>query len=188
MVRLRSRIAISQRDEKRLAVQSNIARRILFGAIGLLLLLSFVLSVDWQEDFEDGMIAGTIFYFAVTAVCLAVAGWNSVLLLDRADGRAHFMRKLFGIRLTHATLELSRVKAIVIQSIRFLRESEQPRTGFFSGRLRQQVERRNVYHKLYLEGEEKLHFVEDSTDAADLEAAGKTMADFLGISYRHDEL
>jgi hypothetical protein len=188
MLRQRSRITIRQPDETSLAVQSNTGRRVLFGGIGILLLISFVVGADWDGAPADGLIAGTIFYFGVTAICLVVAGWNSILLLDGAQREARFIRRLFGITLSRSHMDLSRVRAVVVQGLRFLRESEQPQPGLGSQRFRGYIERRNVYYKLYLETDEKLHFVEDSTDLTDLESAAQTMADFLRVGYRREEI
>ncbi|MFW5689239.1 MAG: hypothetical protein ACOC1U_06690 [Spirochaetota bacterium] len=188
MLRQRSRITVRQPDESSLAVQSNTGRRLLFGGIGVLLIVSFLVSADWSGEIADGMVAGTIFYFGITAICLAVAGWNSMVVLDGRDRSAHFIRRIFGITIGHSTLDLSAVRAVVIQGLRFLRESEQPQGGLGSSRLRNYMERRNAYYKLFLETDEKLHFVEDSTDVSDLEAAGHAMADFLGVSYRREEI
>lgn len=188
MLRLRSRISVSRQDEDRLAVQSNLGRRLLFGGIALLLFVSFLVGVDLERDFADGMIAGTVFYFAITAVCTAVAGWNSIVVFDRSRGKAEFMRKLFGIRLGSSSLELGEIRAVVVRGLRFLRDSEQPQPGMLNQRFRGYVERRNVYYKLHLETSETFHFVEDSTDLTDLEAAAEGIAGFLGVTYRREEI
>ncbi|MFW6288924.1 MAG: hypothetical protein ACOC2Q_03995 [Spirochaetota bacterium] len=179
---------MSQHDHDRLVVQSNVGRRALFGGIALLLLVSFVVGVDFERDFADGMITGTVFYFAITAICAVVAGWNSIVLFDRAQGRVEFIRKLFGIRLGSSSLELGDIRAVVLRGLRFLRESEQPQPGMLNQRFRGYVERRNVYYKLHLETDETLHFVEDSTDLTDLESAAQGIADFLGVTYRREEI
>lgn len=187
MIRLRSRIAVSQPSDDTLVVQSNRSRRILFGSIGTVLLISFF--VGFEPDAEtSGMVAGTVFFFAVTAVCLAVAGWNSLMILDRSTRRASFVRRLFGIPLSRSEMELASVAAVVVQGARLLRDEEKPRATLISSRFRQHVERRNVYYKLMLETQEKLHFVEDSTDLSDLESVAQGIAEFLGVSYRHEEL
>lgn len=188
MIRLRSRIALARPDEHRLLIQSNVARRLLFGAIAAVLVLSFIVSSDWGRAQEDGMIAGTIFYFVITAICLAVAGWNSMMILDRSHGEAYFIRKLFGIRFASSSMPLSEISSVVVQGAKLLREQEKPRATMLSNRLRGHVERRNVYYKLMLETAEKLHFVEDSTDLSELQSAATAMAEFLGVSYRHEEI
>ena len=188
MFRQRSRVSLTRPDEHRLVIQSNTARRVLFGSIAALLIVSFLVSTDWDGQLADGMIAGTIFYFAVVLVCLGVAGWNSRLVLDHEDEQAHFIRRFFGITLGHGTLAHSQIHAVVIQGLKFLRENEQPQSGLISSRFRSYMERRNVYYKLHLETEQKLHFVEDSTDIADLESAAQQMADFLGVTYRREEI
>jgi hypothetical protein len=188
MIRLRSRIALSQPSDDRLVIQSNAARRILFGSIAAVLLLSFAVSSDWGAEGVDGLVAGTIFYFVVTAICLGVAGWNSVVAFDRSDGQAHFTRRLFGIPLVSSAVALSAVISVVVQGVKLLRDEEKPRATVLSNRLRGHVESRNVYYKLMLESTEKMHFLEDSTDLADLETAARRLAEFLGVSYRYEAL
>lgn len=186
MIRLRSRISYSQPTAATFTIQSNVGRRILFGGIAALLFVAFLVSADWGEGVADGRVAGTIFYFSLVAVCVAVAGWNSMVVLDKSDNKAHFVRRLFGLVLGHSTMNLSDVRAVVVQCLRFLREQEQPALG--STRMRSYMERRTYYFKLHLETAEKLHFVEDSTDSGDLEAAGQAMAGFLNVTYRREEL
>ena len=188
MIRLRSHVSVTHADDRRLIMQSSMGRRLLFGGISLLLLVSFVVGMDWDEGIEEGMIVGTIFYFSITAVCAAVAGWNSQLVLDRDDRRVHFIRKLFGIPVRSAALPLDDVTGVVIRGIRFLKESEKPRVGLFSNRMHGYMERRNVYHKLYLETNERAYLVEDSSDLSDLEAAARAIAAFLEVDYRREEL
>ena len=188
MIRLRSHITVTHPDDGRLVVQSSAGRRLLFGGIALLLLVSFLVGMDWDEGIEEGMVVGTIFYFSITAVCAAVAGWNSQLILDRDDARVHFVRKLFAARLRHAELPLADVTGVVIHGIRFLKESEQPRVGLFSSRMHGYMERRNVYYKLHIETDERPYLVEDSSDLADLEAAAHAIAAFLDVDYRREDL
>ncbi|MFW5741896.1 MAG: hypothetical protein ACOC2D_01360, partial [Spirochaetota bacterium] len=99
-----------------------------------------------------------------------------------------FIRKLFGIRFASSSMTLSSITAVVIQGAKLLRDQDKPRSAMLGSRLSGQVERRNVYYKLMLETAEKLHFVEDSTDLSDLESAAASMAEFLGVSYRHEEI
>ncbi len=188
MFRHRSRMTITRLDENRLALQSSVTRRALFGGIALVLIVSFLVGMDWDEGIADGMVAGTIFYFVITAICLAVAGWSTTLVLDRDAGEARFIRTLFGLRLRGSSLRLSNVDAVVIRGIRFLKEGERPGSGEFSTRIQSYMERRNVYYKLHLETAGQLHLVEDSTDVSDLEAVAQSMAEFLGVTYRREEL
>ncbi len=188
MVRLRSHISVTRVDDRRLVVQSSVGRRLLFGGIALLLLVSFLVGMDWEEGIEEGMVVGTIFYVSITAVCAAVAGWNAQLILDRNDSKAHLVRRLFGVPLRHAELPLERISAVLIRSIRFLRESEKPRGGLFPNRMHDYMERRNTYYKLHLETDERPYLVEDSSDLADLEAAAHAIAAFLDVVYRREEV
>lgn len=188
MVRLRSHISVTHPDDRRLVVQSSFGRRLLFGGIALLLLVSFFVGMDWDEGIEEGMIVGTIFYFSITAVCAAVAGWNSQLILDHDDSRVHFVRKLFAVPLNHTKLALDDVTGVVIHGIQFLKESEKPRGGLFSNRVHSYMERRNVYYKLHLETDERPYLVEDSSDLTDLETAARAIAGFLGVDYRREDL
>ena len=188
MIRLRSRICVSQTRDHRLIVQSSITRRILFGGIALLLLVSFIVGVDWERGLDDGLVVGTVFYFAVTAICLAVAGGNAKLVLNRNQGTICVTRSLFAIVFSRRNLSFPQVRAVVLRGIRLLRESEQPRDALVSNRFQGYMERRMHYYKLHLETDDQLHLVEDSTDLEELEAAATALADVLSVPFRREEL
>ena len=188
MFRLRSRIAISHPSESRLVLRNNPGRRVLFGFIGGLLLVAFFLSVDWQTDFEGGMVAGTIFYFVLTAICVGVAVWSSSILFDSENDEINFTKSIFGIEIRRDRVGASAVQAVTIQGVRFLKDSERPQPGLLNTRFRNYVERRNNYYKLYLDLGERLQFVEDSTDLTDLDAIATEMARFLQVTLRREEI
>ncbi len=188
MFRLRSRIAISHPSESRLVLHSSPGRRVLFGFVGGLLLVAFFLSVDWQSDFAGSMVAGTIFYFALTATCLGVAAWSSSILIDLEHDEISFTKSIVGIEVRRDRIGASAVQTVTIQGIRFLKESERPQPGLLNTRFRNYVERRNNYYKLYLDLGERRQFVEDSTDLADLDTAATEIARFLQVTLRREEM
>ena len=188
MFRLRSRIVLSHPGDSRLVVRSSPGRRVLFGLVGGVLLAAFFLSVDWQSDFEGGMVAGTIFYFVLTATCVGVAAWGSSILFDTENDEISFAKSIFGIEVQRVCIGASAVQAVTIQGVRFLKDSERPQPGLLNRRFRNYVERRNNYYKLYLDLGERLQFVEDSTDLTDLDAAATEIARFLQVTLRREEI
>jgi len=188
MFRIRSRIALSRPSESRLVLRSNPGRRVLFGIIGGLLLVALFLSVDWQADFEGSMVAGTIFYFVLTATCVGVAAWGSSILFDSENDEISFTKSILGIEVRRECIGASAVQAVTIEGVRFLKDSERPQPGLLNTRFRNYVERRNNYYKLFLDLGERRQFVEDSTDLTDLDAAATEIARFLQVSLRREEI
>ncbi len=188
MFRLRSRLSVSQTPDRRLVVELSGRRRLLFGFISLLLIIAFFVSVDFERDFGEDFSAGIIIYFALVAVCVAVAGWNSLVVLDGTRHEARFSKRLFGLALHESVVSLTTVRSVLLQSVQFLRGREMPQPGAMTNRLRNYMERRNVYFKLYIETDEKRHFVEDSTDTSELELAADSMSQFLGVPLLREEL
>jgi hypothetical protein len=159
-----------------------------FALISAVLIIAFLVGVDWQRDFGEEFSGGIVFYFALTAVCLAVAGWNSVLLIDRSDHRARFSKRLFGLPLHQQTVELAGRVHVLILSASFLKGREMPQPGALTNRFRNYAEKRNVYYKLFIVVDDQRYFVEDSTDTDELEHAAVAMSEFLGIEFRKEEI
>ena len=188
MVRLRSRLSLKPIGEKQLLLQSNPGRRAMFGAVALVLLIAFLVSVDFQVDFEREMIAGSVFYFALVALCLVVAGWNNAVLFDTAQRQVFFIKRMFGARVHSRALPSDGIRSITLQGVRLLKESERPRAGVLGSRFSAHVARRNTYYKLYIDSGDEREFLEDSTDPGELNAAGMTIAGFLGVDFRTEDI
>jgi hypothetical protein len=188
MFRVRSRITITHPSETTLVLRSNPGRRVLFGIVGALLLLAFVLSVDWQADFERGSLVGTIFYFVLTTTCLVVAAWGSSVLFDSDKKEIIFTRTIVGIAVRRDRQETTAVQAVTVVGVRFLKESERPQPGLLNTRFRNYIDRRNNYYKLYLDLGERRRFLEDSTDLTDLDAAANEISQFLHVTLRREEV
>ncbi len=188
MFRLRSRISLAQPAPHQLALRANPARRMLFGAVAILLVVAFIVGYDFQSGIERSALAGTIFYAVLTVTCFAVAARGTSVIFDKSVGKVVFTASIFGFSTKRQEIPSGDVRAVVIQSMRFLKESEQPRPGLLNNRFRGYIARRNAYHKLYLEFSESRRLLEDSTDLSDLEAVGGQIADFLGVDYRREEI
>lgn len=188
MFRLRSRLSVTHSGERELIVQLNGRQRVLFGLIAALLIAGFAFGVDFERDFGEDFSAGMIIYFALVVICLSVAGFNSLVTLDTQRHEARFSKRLFGFGLQSKVISLASVRSVLLQSIEFLRGKEMPQQGPMTSRFRDYMQRRNVYFKLYLETDEKRHFVEDSTDSSELESAASAMSQFLSIPLVREEL
>lgn len=188
MLRVRSRIALTQPSETRLVLRNNPRRRIMFAVVAALLLLAFFLGVDWQSDFQGPIAVGTVFYFVLTTTCLAVAAWGTSVSFDSRFGSIDFSRRIAGIEITHDRVTVSDVEAVTIQGVRFLNESEQPRPGLLNTRFRTYVERRNNYYKLYLDLSDRRQFLEDSSELGDLDAVAERIAGFLSVPFRREHV
>jgi len=108
----------------------------MFGIVGGLLLLAFFVSVDWQSDFDRGSLVGTIFYFVITATCVAVAAWGSSVFFDKGGCDVSFIKSIFGLEVQRDRVEARAVQAVTIQGVRFLKDSERPQPGLLNTRSR----------------------------------------------------
>ena len=160
-------------------------RRILFAAIGAMLLISFVIGSSTPSE---PMIGGTIFYFVITGISLVVAAWNSVTTLDRETGILTFQKRFAGIAVRSESTQLGSITGVVLQIVQFMKESEQPQPTMLNTRYRSYMNRRNTYYRLYLETGDEKFLIEDSSDSEDLDRVGETVADFLGLTYRRIEI
>jgi hypothetical protein len=185
MLRVRSRISLSQPVESRLVVRSNLGRRVLFGIIGVVLLVSFFVG---SAGGGEPMIGGTIFYFVITLISVAVAGWNSQVTFDRDAGDAVFSKSIFGIRLREDSVALASVTTVILQSLQFLKQSEQPQPTMLNSRFRGYMSRRNTYYRLFLETADEKLLIEDSSELEDLDRSANLIAAFLNVTYRREEI
>lgn len=188
MFRLRSRVSLAQPAPHQLLLRTNPIRRVLFGAVAVFLVVAFFVSYDFGAGFERGMIAGTVFYAILTITCILVAGRGSSVLFDTQADELVIEAKLFGLSVSRQSMSTKDIRGVVIQGIRFLKDSEQPQPGLLNSRFRGYIARRNVYYKLYLDLAESRRLLEDSTDLPDLEATAGRIAGFLNTDYRHEEL
>lgn len=186
MFKLRSRVVLAASSEDLIVLQSSPGRRVLYGAIGLLLLIAMAMSVDWQADFNREMIVGTIIYLALTLTSIGVAAFGRSVRFDRSTGEISFIRAIAGVRVGESSMPLSDVRSVTIQGVQFLKESEQPQPGLLNTRFRNYVQRRNNYYKLYLDTDNSRRFLEDSTELADLDAAASRIAEFLGVELKRE--
>jgi hypothetical protein len=177
-------------SREELVVQSNPTRRIMFGAIGAILVVAFVLGIDWRSESERQLITGLVFYFSLVAVSVAVAGWNKSLIVDSGSSKeVRFVNTLFGLPVRRSRIGIDEIEAVTLQRVKLLGGKpntarpalgSSPFGGIFS--------RRGSYFKLSLELAETRHFLEDSTDGSELEAIGTEMARAIGVDFRTEDL
>jgi hypothetical protein len=171
-----------------MVLRSNPGRRVLFGVIGVLLSVSFFLSVDWQTDFGRGSLLGTAFFVGLTVICLAAAAWGSSVLFDSTGNEVSFTKTIAGITVRQDRIDAGAVHAVTVEGLRFLKESERSQPGLLNTRFRNYVDRRNNYYKLYLDLGESRRFIEDSTDLSDLDAAANEISQFLRVTLRREQI
>ena len=188
MFRVRSRIAVVHPTTTTLILRSNPGRRVMFGVIAAVLIVAFALGVDWQTDLQRDSLMGTLFYFSLLLICTAVAAWGSSVRFDSEREKITFTKTLAGVKVRQEQIDSSAVRAVTVAGIRFLKEAERPQPGLLNNRFRSYVDRRNTYYKLYLDLDESRHFLEDSTDLTDLDAAANEIAGFLQVTLRREEL
>jgi hypothetical protein len=180
---------VARGDEETLVLRSNPARRLLFLAIAVLLIVGFVLGFDWGEGFSGTNVGGSIFYFLLVVVSLGVASWRQETVFARREKVVRFRKHLLLMRLQDDEVPLSSITAVILQTVRLIKGREDhvrdfQRGGVFS----QMMQRRNTFFRLFLETEKGKLLVEDSSDPGDLSELGTSISQFLGITYRTEEI
>jgi len=189
MVRIRARVALKYRSDHELVIRSNPTRRILFALIAIVLLAAFLVGADWENDFGRERIAANILFFVLTGGAALIAGWSSSVTVDAGSARQiRSAGTLFGLPIRVQTMSADDVRAVTLQGVRLLRESESPRAGLGRSRYAEFVARRTTYYKLFLDTAEDRHLVEDSTDLAELQTIGEAISRVLGVEYRREDV
>lgn len=185
MLRMRSRIAATLRDDQRLAVQINIWRRVLYGSIAALLVVAFAISYDGSSE-QTGSVAGMVFYAVLTLSSALVAGWNHRTLIGAE--RVQTTRSIFGIPLGASSYERARIDGVTLQTIALVKSQEIPTQGLFNSRLRGFASRRGRYFKLFLEIDGRRQLLEDSSYQEELESVGTAIAHYLDMPLQREEV
>lgn len=173
-------------NDQSLVVQINWGRRALYGAIGVLLVLAFVVSYDSQTD--QGSVVGLVFYALLTIAAVGVAAWNSRTVFVRDRSTVQTQKRLFGIVLKSEEIDAQRINGVTLQAIRLLRTQEIPQQGLLNSRFRGFASRRSQYFKLFLEIGERRVMLEDSSYRDELEAVATSIAEYLNVPLQNEEV
>lgn len=188
MISVRNRY-VARGSEDNFVLRSNPARRILFLAIAVLLLVGFILGFDWSQGFSGERVGGTIFYFILILVSLTVASWTQETAFLRKERVVRFRKHLLFFRLQDDTVPIEDVKAVILQTVRLIKgRVDSPREMQRGGMFSQVMQRRNTFFRLFLETTRGKLLMEDSADAGDLSELGTSISQFLNIPYRTEEI
>jgi len=180
---------VARGDEDTFVLRSNPARRLLFLAVAVLLLGGFILGFDWQEGLSGTNIGGTIFYFILVLVSLGVASWQQETVFSRRDKLVRFRKQLLLKRLQDDELPFSQVTGVVFQTVRLIKgRADHVRDLQRSGVFSQMMQRRNTFFRLFLETDKGKLLLEDSSDPGDLSDMGTSVSQFLGVSFKTEEI
>jgi len=176
-------------DEDAFVLRSNPGRRILFLIIAILLFVGFILGFDWSQGMSGQGIGGTIFYFILIAVSLIVASWKQETIFSRKTGTVRFRKQLLLFTLQDDSLPLSEVKAVILQTVRLIKDRVDHARDFQRGGVFSQImQRRNTFFRLFLESDRGKLLLEDSSDAAGLEDLGTNVSKYLNVPYRTEDI
>ena len=185
MIRVRSRLEARQAGEHAVMVHVHPRRRILYGAMALLLGVAALFGFAGGDGFQSAPPVGIVLFSFMLLSCVAVAAYDRRTVFDK-QSRSVKMAKLFaGFAFSSQTVPLDDVRAVVLQIVRLLRRSELPPSGRLGG---SRAAQRGRLFRLGVETTNGIVFLEDSADQGELETIGQGVAEFIGIDYRVEEL
>lgn len=157
----------------------------LFAGLAALLAVAAGVGISGGGSPIGDNIGGSIFFAALLLVCLGVSGFRQSVEFEARPASIRFRSSIFGIPLGRKSIEKDAELALVVRELRMLDpESAAPRNKAIQGFL----ERRAAIYRLYVENEQGVHYIAESSDGEDLKEVGKSVADFLGIPYRTERL
>lgn len=179
MISIRSRIEAKKIDDSTVMIHLSRGRRIMFLVVATLLVVAFIVGVDFSTSFSGAELGGTIFYIFLTLTTIFSAGWDSRTVFAKGEEKVFRQKTVFGIAVASMDLPLGSVKALVCHGVKLLE-------GY--GRRPRFMERRAQLYKLLLETDEAVLPIEDSTTREDLDRVGSAVAEFLGLPYRYEQM
>ncbi len=179
VISIRSRIEAKKIDDSTVMIHLSRGRRILFLAVAALLVVAFMVGVDFSTSFSGPELGGTIFYILLTLTTILAAGWDSRTVFAKAEEAVFRQKAFFGVAIASKSLPIGSVRALVCHGVKLLE-------GY--GRRPRFVERRAQLYKLLLETDEALIPIEDSTTRDDLDRVAGAVGEFLNLPYRYEEL
>ncbi len=162
---------------------------IIFAALFITIILNF----NPETDLKGERLLGTVIFFILTLVALLAFCWTRYIDFYIKEKKVVFQSGLFGWFMYGFSWEhilcrtISPVNAIILRQINLLHsgsmQTTKTNTGY-TGRLR----KRAVLFRLFLQVSGKNYFLEESSKRDDLEIIGTTIADYMKIPFKTEEI
>lgn len=183
MLPVGSRYSLTKDSSGSLTMKTSPRRRVLFLALGLLLMVAFLFGIDPNHGIPREQLGGTVFYFVILLVCFGVAGWDTRVVF-RVGSSVERQIRFAGFPLRLTVVPASDLRAVVLQSVQLSKKRDLPRRdgGLFTGSMSRGVE----ISKLVVETSDRSLFLEDSRTSGELSTIGVRIAGYLGVPFRTD--
>jgi hypothetical protein len=113
MVATRSRFTLSETADRSLVLSTQPFRRVIFAGISLILVIAFLVSVDYERDFSSENLFGTVFYFLLAGGSAVIAGWDEKTMFCRERESIVFYRRIFGVSFLIRCIPFDEVTAVL---------------------------------------------------------------------------
>ena len=189
VISLRSRLELKQISKSILLLRTNLFRRFVFGGIALLLLVTLFVSIQVPEDFQAGRLAGTIIYLCIVIAVSAVALYSKDYVFNAVKKQLELWRHVLMLDLQSPEyISFERIKGVTLLKVKLIAEESLKRKDGSKSLLGNVMEKRKVLYKLHLDLEDKRLLLEEGTYPEELVEIGETIADFLGLSFREEDI
>jgi hypothetical protein len=187
MTPLRAHGKLVLKDDNLLLLTSSSSRRIIFFALFVVFAAAMIVGFDAATDLSGSRLFGTIGYAAVLIVLLGVSAWSKTVRFDCEKGRMTTVRSVLGVAVGNdSELELTTVTAVLLQKVQLIKGRDLPLQR--SNRLGSLVEPRSQLWRLFLDTGDGRIRLDESNYREELEQEAATIAGFLGVVRKLEEI
>ena len=189
MISLHSRYRLKFENGGRLTMTKSHIYRIGYFLVFIVLLFSFLISFNPDQDLRGGRLTGAVVIFLLMITALLISALSRNIVFEKKGKRAVFYFGIFSSipRTQFRVRNLGPIDAVVLRRIALVNLPKKNTTGFMS-RFNRNLEIRARISRLTLEIPGGTHMLEESSGKAALEAMGKAIAGHLEIPFRVEEI
>ncbi len=193
MTPLRPSKRLKSPSDTTMVLETNLASRLVYGALFIVLLVALATNVDASRDFTGNRLIGTVVFLVIMVgllgVCLSV--WRMVA--DRESGVIVIQRVLVVMAIRQRQIEMDRVQSLLLRRAVVIKGSGP------SGRVADSLHggsslfgrgrriRQREFVSLHLVTDEGELTLDSATDPAPLRDTGTRLAEFLGVPFEEVE-
>ncbi len=193
MVLPQPQIKLQDHKGEALVLRVGPARRLVFAAVAVVLLIAFVFTLDPQRDLEGPNLFGTVFYFVLIGGSLAMAAYDERKVFHRIRRELLIQSVIAGVCLRTTRVPFDDIQSITLQTRRLERPVGNTRVGVPDDEDAGGSEEPNItggksrVYVLHAVTETGAHTLESSSTGEDLEEVGRSLARFLEVPFAFSE-
>ena len=187
MTPLRAHGRLVLKNDNLLLLTSSSSRRIIFFFLFAAFAGAMIVGFDPAVDLAGSRLFGTVGYVVVLIILLGVVAWSRTTTFDRQEGRMTTVRSIFGVVVGYGDeLELNAVTAVMLQKVQLIKGRDLPLQR--SSRLSGLVAPRSQLWRLFLVAGDTRIKLNEGSYHEELEHEAATIAGFLGVVRRLEEI